>query len=198
MTDALSEAKSFVKSVRTFLVISGIIALIAGIVLLIWPMKSAVIVTAIFASYLIIGGLVYLGLGIFSGKGGGWARVGHILLGLLYIVAGVIAFANIATATVTLAIVVAIFIGVSWIVDGVVALSVMGQQTSKVWTLLYALLGIIAGIIVLFSPLYAAAVLWLVLGISLVALGIVQIIRAITLGKDSREIEDTLKAEGTV
>ncbi|MEJ1087561.1 DUF308 domain-containing protein [Microbacterium sp. Mu-80] len=196
MTDALSEAKSFVKSVRTFLVISGIIALLAGIVMLVWPMKSAVIVTAIFASYLIIGGLVYVGLGIFSGKGGGWARVGHILLGLLYIVAGVIAFANIATATVTLAIVVAIFIGISWIVDGVVALSLMGQKTSKVWTLLYALLGIIAGIIVLFSPLYAAAVLWLVLGISLIVLGVVQIIRAITLGKDSREIEDTLKADG--
>lgn len=196
MTDALSEAKSFVKSVRTFLVISGIIALLAGIVLLVWPMKSAVIVTAIFASYLIIGGLVYVGLGIFSGKGGGWARVGHILLGLLYIVAGVIAFANIATATVTLAIVVAIFIGISWIVDGVVALSLMGQKTSKVWTLLYALLGIIAGIIVLFSPLYAASVLWLVLGISLIVLGVVQIIRAITLGKDSREIEDTLKADG--
>ena len=185
MTDALSEAKSFVKSVRVFLAVSGAIALVAGIVLLIWPAKSAVIVTGIFASYLIIGGLVYIALGIFSGSGGGWARVGHILLGLLYIVAGVIAFANLGTATVTLAIIVAIFIGISWIVDGVVALSLMGQQTSKVWTLLYSLLGIVAGIIVLFSPLYAAAALWIILGITLVVLGIVQIVRAITMKGDA-------------
>ena len=171
----------FLRSVRIFLGVAGAVTLIAGLVLLIWPAKSAVIVTGIFASYLIVGGLVYLGLAVFSGKGGGWVRAGHIALGLLYIATGVIAFANLSAATVTLAIIVAIFIGVSWIADGVVALSLMGSDASKVWTLLYALLGIIAGIAVLFSPLYAATVLWLILGISLVALGVVQLVRAFTM-----------------
>ncbi|WP_309129216.1 DUF308 domain-containing protein [Microbacterium sp.] len=83
MTDVLAETKGFVRSVRIFLAVSGALALIAGLVLLIWPTKSAVIVTGIFASYLIVGGLVYIALGIFSGNGGGWARAGHILLGLL-------------------------------------------------------------------------------------------------------------------
>lgn len=171
----------FLRSVRIFLGIAGAITLIAGIVLLIWPAKSAVIVTGIFASYLIVSGLVYLGLGVFSGRGGGWVRAGHIVLGLLFIATGVIAFANLGAATVTLAIVVAIFIGVSWIADGVVALSLMGHDASKVWTLLYALLGIVAGIVVLLSPLYAATVLWIILGISLVALGVVQLVRAFAL-----------------
>ncbi|WP_256971502.1 HdeD family acid-resistance protein [Microbacterium esteraromaticum] len=170
---------------RIFLGLSGAIALIAGLVLLIWPGKSAVIVTGIFATYLIIGGLVYLGLAIFSGKGGGWSRIGHIVLGLLYIAAGIIAFANLTAATVTLAIIVAIFIGVSWIVDGVVSLSLLGHNATKVWTLLYALLSIVAGIVVLFSPLYAAALLWMILGISLVVLGAMQIVRAITMNKDA-------------
>lgn len=171
----------FLRSVRIFLGIAGAITLIAGIVLLIWPAKSAVIVTGIFASYLIVSGLVYLGLGIFSGRGGVWVRAGHIVLGLLFIATGVIAFANLGVATVTLALVVAIFIGVSWIADGVVALSLMGHDASKVWTLLYALLGIVAGIVVLLSPLYAATVLWIILGISLVALGVVQLVRAFAL-----------------
>lgn len=178
----------FLRSIRLFLGIAGAITLIAGLVLLIWPAKSAVIVTGIFASYLIVGGLIYLGLAVFSGRGGGWVRAGHVALGLLYIAAGVIAFANLGAATVTLAIVVAIFIGVSWIADGVVALSLIGTDTSKVWTLLYALLGIVAGIAVLFSPMYAATVLWLILGISLVALGVVQLIRALTL-KDAQTAE---------
>lgn len=191
-----SEATSLFKSLRIALAVSGAVALIAGIVLLVWPVKSAVIVTGIFASYLVIAGLVYIGLGIFSSKKGGWARVGHIALGLLYIVAGVIAFANLGAAAATLALVVVIFIGISWIVDGVVSLSLLGQDGSRVWTLLYALLGIIAGIIVLFSPVVAGIALWLVFGISLVVLGIVQIVRAITLGKDAKGFSATTSAPG--
>ncbi|MBT2485892.1 MULTISPECIES: HdeD family acid-resistance protein [unclassified Microbacterium] len=187
MSEPLTEAKSVFKSIRVALAVSGVVALIAGIVLLVWPVKSGVIITAIFASYLIVAGLIYIGLGIFSGAKGGWARVGHIVLGLLYIVAGVIAFANLEAATATLALVVVIFIGISWIVDGVVALSLLGSDGSRVWTLLYALLSIIAGLIVIFSPLIAGFAFWLLLGISLVALGIVQIVRAITLGKDEKD-----------
>ncbi len=174
------------KSLRVFLAVSGVIALIAGLVLLIWPAKSAVIVTGIVAAYLIVGGLVYLALGFFSGRGGGWARIGHIVLGLLYILAGIIAFSNLQAATVALALVTVIFIGISWIVDGVVSLTLIGQDGSKTWTLLYALLSIVAGVIVLFSPLYAAVMLWWILGISLVVLGIVQIVRAVTIGKAAR------------
>jgi uncharacterized membrane protein HdeD (DUF308 family) len=186
MSQAVNEAKSLFKSIRITLAVSGVIALIAGIVLLVWPVKSAVIVTAIFASYLVVAGVVYIGLGIFSKVKGGWARVGHIVLGLLYIVAGVIAFANLGVAAATLALVVVIFIGISWIVDGVVALTLLGQDGSRVWTLLYAILSIIAGIIVLFSPLIAGLAFWLFLGISLIALGIVQIVRAITIGKEAK------------
>lgn len=194
MSEALSEAKSLFKSIRITLAVSGVLALIAGIVLLVWPVKSAVIVTGIFAAYLVIAGLVYIGLGIFSPKGGGWARVGHIALGLFYIIAGVIAFANLGAAAATLALVVVIFIGISWIIDGVVALSLLGQDGSRVWTLLYAILSIIAGIYVLFNVLAAGIVLWVFLGISLVVLGIVQIVRAITIGKDAKSFTSTSTA----
>lgn len=193
MPALLSAEPGFLRSVRIFLGVAGALTLIAGLVMLIWPAKSAVIVTGIFASYLIVGGLVYLGLAVFSGRGGGWVRAGHVALGVLFISSGVIAFANLAAATVTLALVVAIFIGVSWIADGVVALSLMGHDGSKAWTLLYALLGIIAGIAVLFSPLYAAAVLWVVLGVSLVALGVVQLVRALALkGREATQVADVV------
>ncbi|WP_144877622.1 HdeD family acid-resistance protein [Microbacterium sp. 1.5R] len=190
-----NEAKSLFRSIRITLAVSGAIALIAGIVLLVWPVKSAVIVTGIFASYLIIAGLVYIGLGIFSHRRGGWARAGHIVLGLLYVAAGVIAFANLGVATATLALVVVIFIGINWIVDGVVSLSLLGHDGSRVWTLLYALLSIVAGIVVLFSPLYAAAVLWMVFGVSLVVLGVVQIVRAFTIGKDTKNLPNAVRGD---
>ncbi|MGM7677842.1 HdeD family acid-resistance protein [Microbacterium sp. A94] len=183
MSEAAADVSSLFKSIRVTLAVSGIVALIAGIVLLVWPLKTAMIVTAIIASYLIIAGLVYIGLGIFSGKKGGWVRVGHILLGLLYIVAGIMAYVNLQAATVTLALVTAIFLGVSWIVDGIVSLSLLNRDGSKAWTIIYAILSIAAGVIVIFSPLLAAVALWWVLGITLVVLGILQIVRAITLGR---------------
>lgn len=198
MTEPLAEAKTFFKSIRITLAVSGALALIAGIVLLVWPVKSAVIITAIFASYLVVAGLVYIGLGIFSGARGGWSRVGHIVLGLLYIVAGVIAFANLGVAAATLAFIVVIFIGVSWIIDGIVSLSLLGKDGSRVWTLLYALLSIVAGIFVLFSPLIAGFTFWLLLGISLVVLGLVQIIRAITIGKDAKEFVAAAREDAAI
>ncbi|MFY9712166.1 MAG: DUF308 domain-containing protein [Microbacterium sp.] len=182
MSASVTEPRSVLKSIRITLAISGVLALLAGLVLLIWPIKSAVIITGIFASYLIIAGLVYIGLGIFSGNKG-WARIGHFALGLLYIVAGVIAFTNLAAAAASLAIIVVVFIGIGWIVDGIVSLTLLGQDGSRIWTLLYAILSVLAGIAVLTLGLAAVPFFWLLLAASLVALGIVQIVRAITLGK---------------
>ncbi|MGN7859330.1 HdeD family acid-resistance protein [Microbacterium sp. 22303] len=190
MSEAVADAKSLVKSLRIFLAVSGIIALIAGIVMLVWPVKTAFVLTGIVAAYLIVAGVVYIGLGIFSAAKSGWARVGHIALGLLYIVAGVIAFSNIQAATVAFALVTVIFIGVSWIFDGVVSLSLMGQDGSRTWTLLYALLSIVAGIAVISLGLAAVPFFWLFLGISLVVLGVMQIVRAITIAKDAKAVAD--------
>jgi uncharacterized membrane protein HdeD (DUF308 family) len=189
MSDPLAtSASSLFKSIRITLAVSGVIALLTGIVLLVWPGKSLGVITGIFAVYLVIAGLVYIGLGIFSAAKGGWARVGHIVLGLLYIVAGVIAFTNLRETGTFLAFVIVIFIGVSWIIDGVVSLTLLGSDGSRVWTLLFALLSIVAGIIVIVAPLESALILWVFLGVSLVVLGIVQIVRAITIGKDAKNL----------
>ncbi|UNK69305.1 DUF308 domain-containing protein [Microbacterium sp. H1-D42] len=176
------------KSVRVFLAVSGVIALAAGLVLLIWPGKSATvfagIAVAIIGAYFVIGGLVYIALAIFSKEKGGWSRIGHILLGLLYIVAGVIMFANFYASTAVLIVIAMVIIGVSWIIDGIVSLSLLKSAASKTWTIIYAIIAIIAGVVVCFAPLYSAAVVWMVIGISLIVIGIVQIIRAITMKSD--------------
>ncbi|HWV49862.1 MAG TPA: DUF308 domain-containing protein [Microbacterium sp.] len=195
MSDALSEAKSVFTSLRVALAVSGVLSLIVGILLLVWPAKSAGVLTWILALFMLVAGLISIAIGIFSGKGGGWARVGYIALGLLYIIASVVAFANIATTTAVLAVIVVIFIGVSWIVDGIVSLTLLGQAASKGWTIAFAIISILAGVVVLFSPLYAALVIWWILGITLVVVGIIQIIRAITLGKDAKTITDDIRTE---
>ncbi len=184
MSDSLSSGvKGAVGSLRTFLAISGVIALLAGIAMLAWPDKAALTLTAILGAYLIVAGIVYIGLGIFGSGKGGWSRVGHILLGLLYLVAGIIAFSNLQASAVAFAIVVVVFVGVTWIFDGIVSLSLLGSDGSRAWTMLYAILSILAGIAVLWMGIAAVPFFWIILAISLIVIGIMQIIRAFTVGK---------------
>jgi uncharacterized membrane protein HdeD (DUF308 family) len=184
MSTASPAEKSAVNGIRTALGVGGVLAVIVGILILVWPGKTAAVVTAIIAIYAIAAGLVYAGLGIFAKTKGGWARVGHIVLGILFIIGGVVALFNLGQATAWLALFLGIHVGILWIVEGVVALSTLGDAASKGWSIFFAILSIIAGIILLFSPIWGSAVLWWLLGIALIVLGIVNVVRAFTFKGD--------------
>jgi uncharacterized membrane protein HdeD (DUF308 family) len=181
-TESAAET-SAVNGIRTALGIGGVLAVIVGILILAWPAKTAMVVTAIIAIYVIAAGLVYAGLGIFSKTRGGWSRLGHIVLGILFIIAGIVAFLNLGVTAAWFATFIGILVGILWIVEGVVALSTLGDAASRGWTIFFAIISIIAGIVLLFSPFYGAAVLWWLLGIALIVLGLIQIVRAFTFGK---------------
>ncbi|MCT9820187.1 DUF308 domain-containing protein [Microbacterium sp. W1N] len=175
--------QSSINGIRTALGIAGVLAVLAGILILVWPGQTAAVVTGILAIYAIAAGLVYAGLGIFAKAKGGWARVGHIVLGLLFIIAGIVAFANLGATTAWLAVFVAVFIGISWIIEGIVSLSTLGDAPSKVWTVIFAIISLIAGIYLIFTPFVGAIALWWLLGIILIVVGIVNVVRAFTFGK---------------
>jgi uncharacterized membrane protein HdeD (DUF308 family) len=170
--------KSAINGVRTAFGVGGVLSILAGILILVWPQASAQFVTVVIAIYAIVGGLVYAGLGIFSKAKGGWARLGHIVLGLIFIAAGVIALFNLQQATAWLAVFIGILVGILWIVEGIVSLSTLGDAASKGWTIFFAIISIIAGLYLVISPLLGAVVLWWLLGILLIVLGIIQIVRA--------------------
>ncbi|MBK8445458.1 MAG: DUF308 domain-containing protein [Micropruina sp.] len=140
------------------------------------------VVAGIIAVWALIAGLVNIAIGIFSRKLGTWPRIGYLVLGVAFLIAAAITFGNLGAAAASLGILLGIIVGISWIIEGVVALTLLGDATSKIWTILYAVLSIIAGIIVLFSPLWGAALLWLLLGVSMVILGVVQLVRAFRFG----------------
>lgn len=183
MTAEPSLEKTATNGIRTALGLGGVLSVILGILILVWPGKTAMVVTAIIAIYAIIAGLVYAGLGIFSKDRGGWSRIGHIVLGVLFVVAGIVAFSNLGLTAVALATFLGILVGIMWIIEGVVALSTLGDAPSKGWTVFFAIISIIAGVVLLFSPLWGAVVLWWLLGISAIVLGIIQIFRAFSFGK---------------
>ena len=181
--DAKSLTKSTVNTVRVALGLSGVVALLIGILIVFWPNKAAAAITVLLAIYLLIAGLAYVGIGIFAKGISGGARAIDIILGVLFVVGAIVAFANIATAAATLAILIGLLVGIAWIIEGVVTLVQMGDAPSRAWAIFFAIISIIAGITLLFSPLWGAVLLFVLAGIALIVLGIVQIVRAFTFGR---------------
>ena len=181
--DSADLSKSAINTVRTTLGITGAVSLIVGILITFWPKDSAVVITVILGIYFIIAGLAYAGLGIFSKGISGGARTLDIILGILFVVGGVIVLANPSGSATVLGIFLGILIGILWIVEGIVALVQSSDAPSKGWAIFFGILSVVAGIVLLFSPLWGAVILFIIAGISLIVLGIIQIVRAFTFGR---------------
>ncbi|WP_353814070.1 HdeD family acid-resistance protein [Agromyces sp. SYSU T00266] len=181
--DSAELTKSAVNSIRIALGVSGVIALIIGVFITFWPKNSAVVLTVMLAIYFLVAGLAYIGIGIFSRSISGGARALDIILGVLFLFGAVVMFANPTDSAVVIGIFLGILVGVLWIVEGVVALAQSGNSSSRGWSIFFGLLSIVAGIVLLFSPLWGVVILFVVTGIALIVLGIVQIVRAFTFGR---------------
>lgn len=175
--------KSAISAIRVALGVSGVVALIIGIVVLFLPRGTALVLTTLVGIYFIVAGLAYLGIGLFAKGLSGGARALDIVLGVLLVIASIIVFTNLADSAVILGIFIGVFIGIAWIIEGVVALAQSGGSGARGWAIFFGIISIIAGIAVLFVPLAFIEVLFIFVGISLIVLGILQIIRAFTFGK---------------
>jgi len=183
--DTLAAEKKAVDGVRIMFGVGGLIAIIIGILIMLNPLKSAeffaAVLAVILAVYMVVMGVVYLGTAIFSKTIGGWARTGNILLGVLYIIAAIILFSNLGVASTVLLVFIAIIIGIMWIVEGVMSFTTVKSSGHPVLSIVYGIISIIAGGVLIFSFALGIAVLVWMIGISLVVLGVVQVIRAFTI-----------------
>lgn len=181
--DSANLSKSTINTVRTALGISGAAALIIGLLITFWPKGSAIVLAVLLGIYLVIAGIAYLGLGIFSKGISGGARALDIILGALFIIGGIIVLVNPSESAVVLGIFLGVLIGILWIIEGVVTLAQSGDAPSRGWAIFFGILSVIAGIVLLFSPLWGSVILFIIAGIGLIVLGIMQIVRAFTFGR---------------
>jgi len=172
-------------TLRIVLGLGGLIALILGILIMVNPLKSAAIimqiVAVIVALYMVGVGVVYLGGAIFSKSMSGWPRTGNIVLGILYVVAGIILFSNLAATAAVLTAFLSIMIGILWMLEGLLAFSTVKASGHKALTVIYGIISVIAGLVLILSPILGAITLWLLLGISMVVMGAIQVVRAFSV-----------------
>jgi uncharacterized membrane protein HdeD (DUF308 family) len=103
-----------------------------------------------------------------------------VALGIIYVLAGLIAHGSVATATVVSVLVVGIMMPIAGVAKVINAFQMRSWGKFLLWILLGALY-IVAGFVTFENPLLAAVLLTLILGGVLIASGIMRVILAFSM-----------------
>ncbi|MBT1172409.1 HdeD family acid-resistance protein [Bifidobacterium sp. MA2] len=169
--------------VRATYAIIGVAAILLGVALLVWPGITLQVAAVLLGVYFVVSGLVRVVTAIVElGLPGGW-RVLDILVGVLLAVGGVVVLKNAALSGQTLALLVTMTVGIGWMLEGFMALVESWRMPSSGWAVLYAVVSIVAGFVVLLSPV--SSTVWLVIfgGCALVVMGVSAIVRGLKFGR---------------
>jgi uncharacterized membrane protein HdeD (DUF308 family) len=107
-----------------------------------------------------------------------------VALGVVYLLAGFIALGSVVMATAASVLIVGVMMIIAGVAEVFSAFQVKGWGKFLLWVLL-GVLYIIAGFVTFENPLLAAALLTLILGVSLVASGIMRIILAFGMKQET-------------
>ncbi|CEI24201.1 HdeD family acid-resistance protein [Propionibacterium freudenreichii] len=173
-----------ITTVRASFALLGVLALGLGIALLAWPGKTITALAVILGAYLLVEGVIRIVMALVTPLIHAGSRLLSMLFGVLFILGGVVMMRNPGLSGETLLVVVAIIIGVAWIMEGVLALLESGSAQSRGWAIAFGIISLLAGIIVLVTPAWSAVMLMVFTGASLVVMGIVSLVRAFTFGRE--------------
>jgi uncharacterized membrane protein HdeD (DUF308 family) len=167
--------------------IIGAITLVLGLIVSFHPGGSLNVVAVLLGVLAIISGIFHL-LRIF-GRGESH-RIWLGVTGLLFIVIGVVLIRHLHL---TLALV-GLFVGITWVVQGVTALIgglAGGTREGRGWWIAFGLLSLIAGIVVVATPVTSLTVLAVLLGVWFIVMGLAEIIGGFMLRRVARQAATT-------
>lgn len=182
--DPAELTRSAINAIRVSFGIVGIIGIALGFALLFWPGKSAAVVAALIGIYVLVAGIVRVGMGVFSRGISGGRRTLDILLGLVLVIVSVVALRNLTAAAATILLIAMIVLGISWVIEGIVAFIESGKGSSRGWAITYGIISLLAGIAVLVWPGWTVVALAALAGITFIVLGVLGVVRAFTFGKE--------------
>src|SRR3981081_373456 len=129
----------------------GILTLLAGLGVLVWPGETLLVLAVLFGVQLIVSGIFRFVAALASDDLTGGTRVLLALLGVLSVIIGLWAVRHVLLTLLALT----VFLGIFWVVNGAIeiftALSHRGMP-ERGWTAVMGLLSVLAGIVVLSYP----------------------------------------------
>ncbi|WP_037674692.1 HdeD family acid-resistance protein [Streptomyces griseus] len=170
--------------------ITGAASLVMGVLVLVWPGASLFAVGILFGLYLVISGVSQL-VSAFGTHKTTSLRVLAFISGALSILLGLFCFRGPMQSILLLA----LWIGIGWLIRGIThtlaaasdpAMPARGRQ------IFLGIVTVVGGIVLIDSPFESVAVLTLVVGIWLVAVGAVEIVVALTIRGRARQVPHTV------
>lgn len=164
------------RSAWQVLLFIGALAVALGVIVLAWPGKTLFVAGVLFGIYLVVSGVGYV-FAAFGTHAGAAMRVLTFITGIVSMVLGFFCFRDKFEAVTLLA----IWIGVSWLFRGMTLLTAalsFDHLPGRGWQVLSGLIIVVGGAVLIVSPLDSIAVLTLVAGCWLIAIGIIDVITA--------------------
>ncbi len=156
------------------LLFAGILSLAVGVVALVWPGKTVLVVAIVFAIWLIVSGIFSIVRGFAHGLTGGM-RALFIITGILSLVLGIFAIRGEFQELYILS----LFIGIGFLFRGFASLFLgFENKDGRGWNIFFGIVMIIGGVIVLVWPGISLVTLTWVVGIWLIIIGIYEVIAA--------------------
>lgn len=168
-----------------------------GIVLLVWPHATLSVVAVLIGAALLVTGVFRLFEGITGAGESGGMRAADIVIGLLAVIAGLYCVKHHALTILAVVLVV----GVIWVIHGIGDLMTaitMGKVPGRGLKVLTGIVGLAAGLVVLFWPSISLILLLTVLAAWLLFYGLMLAVLAFSLRRDSRNLSRAAQSQAAV
>jgi uncharacterized membrane protein HdeD (DUF308 family) len=177
--------------------LSGILSLTLGILIYVLPEHSIIAAAFLFGIYLLVTGAAQVFFA-FSQHVSAGSRVLSFISGAASLILAVMCFRHFGTDPVNAVLLLAIWIGIGFIFRGV-ATSVAAisdpHLPGRGWQIFLGLVSLLAGVVMLGSPLKSIEILTVVVAIWLIVIGAFEIVSSVGIRNASRRLEKTLPAE---
>ncbi|WP_330230104.1 HdeD family acid-resistance protein [Nocardia sp. NBC_00508] len=170
--------------------VTGILAVILGILILLWPDITLLAAGIIFGVYLVVTGFLQL-MAAFGAPASAGLRVLSFITGVLCIVIGVFCFRDELASILLLG----LWIGIGWLFRGVALLMAAISEPAlpgRWWQVFFGVLTAIAGVVLIVWPARSVATLAILAGVWLIVLGVLEIIVAFGVRRDAEALREAV------
>jgi uncharacterized membrane protein HdeD (DUF308 family) len=186
------ERPKLLKHLWIYTLLSGILSVILGVLVTLKPGDAVWVAAILLGVYLLVSGIaqVIFAFSLHVSAGG---RVMLFISGAASLILAVLAFKDLGGESPMAILLLAIWIAVSFIFRGVstavTAISDPGVP-GRGWAIFFGVISILAGIVVMASPIDSLVLLAWVVGIWLIVMGVFEIGSAFSIRQGSKKVDD--------
>ena len=197
MSDTAHPVSDVMHRIWISAILFGALAVILGVVILVWPGPSIVVAAVLFGVYLVMSGAAMVILAFALPAASGASRFLYFISGAVSVILGILAFRHFGEGYAILLL--AIWIAVGFIFRGVSATALAisyPRFPGRGWSIFFGIISVLAGVVVLAYPFDSIVTLALVVGIWLIILGVTEVISAFGMRSDAKKVDNITDASG--